>query len=376
MAVKSWRRKPLGLFSKAVLWANVCAVAALFVSYLAPVINPKTFWPIAFFGIAYLPLLVVNILFIAYWAFRRGRFVLLSFTAILLGWGTLTKHVGFHTGGVDLSADSTGRDPNHVRLLTYNVHFFRTFHQDDTEPTIRNEAMQLMDSVSPDVICIQEYYTRQKGKFRMAKAFEREIGMRYHYFLPTAENEYEAYGMAIFSKYPIVGSGQVSGHEHGVNRVIYADIDKNGRIFRIYNVHLRSIGFQKEDYEFIKRPAKTLEKDAASTRRIGARLKWAFSERSAQAEALRRHSQDCKTPYVIAGDFNDTPLSYAVNNVSSDLVNAFREKGRGWGVTYNGDFPNFQIDYILASKDFKVSRYQIIKARLSDHYPVWADLEL
>lgn len=374
MAAKSRRLKRLNFFSRSVLWTNFFAVGGLLLSYLAPVINPQAFWPIAFFGIAYLPLLLINVLFIIYWLVRRVKFAVISAFAILIGWGTLAKHFGFHA---KVSASEIAlRDSSDIRLLTYNVHFFRTFEQEDTELTIRKETMQLMDSISPDVICIQEYYTRQKGKNRMAKAFEREMGMPYYYFLPTAENDYEAYGLAIFSRYPIVASGYLPNHEHGVNRVIYADIDKGGRIFRVYNVHLRSIGFQKEDYEFIKSPAKTLEKDAASTKRIGARLKWAFSARSDQADALRKHSQECEIPYLIAGDFNDTPLSYAVSNVSSGLQNAFREKGRGWGVTYNGDFPNFQIDYILASKDFEVARYQIIKAKLSDHYPVWADLKL
>ncbi len=210
----------------------------------------------------------------------------------------------------------------------------------------------------------------------MVKEFENEIGMAYHYISPTAGNDYEAYGMAIFSRYPIVASGHLPDHQYGVNRIIYVDIDKKGKIFRVYNVHLRSFGFQKEDYDFIKSPSKTIEKDAASTKRIGARLKHAFTARSAQAEALREHSRACQTPYLIAGDFNDTPLSYAVNKVSAGLQNAFREKGRGWGVTYNGDFPNFQIDYILSTKEFKVHHYQIIKAKLSDHYPVWADFQL
>ncbi len=374
MAAKSRRWKRLGFFSRSVLWVNFFAVAALLLSYLAPVINPKTFWPIAFFGIAYLPLLLVNGLFVGYWLVRRARFALISLLAILVGWSTLINHFGFNA--VVSHEEVVSRDTAHIRLFTYNVHFFRTFEQKDTEPTIREEAMRLIDSVSPDVICVQEYYTRQKGAYRMAKAFQREIGMPYYYVLPTAQNDYEAYGMAIFSRYPIVASGHLPDHEYGVNRIIYADIDKGGRIFRVYNVHLRSIGFQKEDYEFIKSPAKTLEKDAASTKRIGARLKWAFNARSAQADALQAHSQACEIPYLIAGDFNDTPLSYAVNKVSSGLQNAFREKGRGWGVTYNGDFPNFQIDYILASKDFEVIRYQIVKAKLSDHYPVWADLRL
>lgn len=374
MARKRGRTKRLGLFSKSMLLATILAAAALLFSYLAPVINPRTFWPIAFFGIAYLPLLAINGLFVAYWLVRRARFAAIPLLAILVGWNTLQKHFGFN----DKVPESVVASPDtaHIRVMTYNVHFFRAFEQEDTKLTIRKQAMQLMGDLSPDVICIQEYYTRQKGKYNMAEEFEREINMPYHYISPTAANDYEAYGMAIFSRYPIVESGILPEHEYGVNRIIYTDIDKGGRVFRVYNVHLRSFGFQKEDYDFINNPSKTIEKDAASTKRIGARLKHAFTARSAQADALREHSQACGLPYLIAGDFNDTPLSYAVNEVSAGLRNAFREQGRGWGVTYNGDFPNFQIDYILTSKAFDIHHYQIVKAKLSDHYPVWADLQL
>lgn len=374
MARKRGRIKRLGFISKSVLLVTVLAAGALLLSYLAPVINPQTFWPFAFLGIAYLPLLAINGLFVVYWLVRRARFAIIPLFAILVGWNTLQKHYGFSSPVPESIV--TSPDTGSIRILTYNVHFFREFEQKDTKMTIREQAMQLMDSVSPDVICIQEYYTRQQGKYDMAKEFERKIGMSYHYVSPTAQNDYEAYGMAVFSRYPIVGSGVLPEHEYGVNRIIYTDIDKEGRVFRVYNVHLRSFGFQKEDYDFINNPSKAIEQDAASTKRIGARLKHAFRARSAQAEALREHSRSCDLPYLIAGDFNDTPLSYAVNEVSAGLRNAFREKGRGWGVTYNGDFPNFQIDYILSSKAFEVQHYQVIKAKLSDHYPVWADFRL
>ncbi len=366
--------KRLGFFSKSMLLANLFAALGLLLSYLAPLINPQVCWPIAFFGIAYLPLLLINFLFVVYWLVRSARFAAISLLVILIGWNTFRNHYGFGTKIPETVVASP--DTGYIRLLTYNVHFFRAFEQEDTKLTIRKQVMQVMGEVSPDVICIQEYYTRQKGKYQMAGEFERDMGMPFHYISPTAENDYEAYGLAIFSKYPIIDSGVLPEHEYGVNRIIYVDIDKGGQVFRVYNVHLRSFGFQKEDYDFINNPSRTLEKDAASTKRIGGRLKHAFRARSAQAAALREHSRACGQPYVIAGDFNDTPLSYAVNEVSTGLRNAFREQGRGWGITYNGDFPNFQIDYILSSKAFQVHHYQIIKTKLSDHYPVWADLQL
>src|SRR5690606_29006811 len=248
-------------------------VAALLLSYLAPVVNPMWFWPIAFLGIAYLPLLLINVLFVVYWVVRRAPYAAISLVAILVGWNTLNKHVGF-SAAVPAAVVST-RDSTAIRLLTYNVHFFKTFEEQDNTPTVKDEIMQVINEVSPDVVCIQEYYTRQRGQHNMSEAFEKQIGLPYYYVLPSAQNDYEAYGLAIFSKYPIVASGRLSDHEYGVNRTIYADIKKNGEIFRVYNVHLRSIGFQQEDYDFIKAPAKTIEEDAASTRRIGSRLKQA-----------------------------------------------------------------------------------------------------
>ena len=74
------------------------------------------------------------------------------------------------------------------------------------------------------------------------------------------------------------------------------------------------------------------------------------------------------------GDFNDTPMSYSVNILSKNMNNAFEQKGFGWGVTYFGILPIFQIDYILCDKKIKIEDYGILKEKLSDHYPIWADL--
>jgi len=91
---------------------------------------------------------------------------------------------------------------------------------------------------------------------------------------------------------------------------------------------------------------------------------------------IKEDAAKCPYPYIISGDFNDTPTSYAVNKMSEGLKNAFCEKGSGFGRTYNGDFPNYQIDYIMASPAFNVLSYQIIEKKLSDHYPVRSDLVL
>lgn len=367
-------KNKLGWFGNMLLVINFLAAILLLISYITPWIDPKVFWPMALFGVAYLHLLIANILFVLIWLFKHPRFSLISLIAILLGWNTLNSHFGLNDKA-ELQRDLQV-NTNSIRALTYNVHLFRTTDEETEDLSTKEAALQLMAEIEADVICLQEYYTRHKGKNDIAAKMKDELGMEHQFVYSVAENDQEAYGMAIFSKYPILDSGHLPDFQRGVNSIIYVDIEKEGQKFRVYNVHLRSYGFQKEDFDFIKSPAGTIEKNMSSTKRLGARLKRAFTIRSQQARSLRKHSENNEMPYMIMGDFNDTPLSFAVNHVGKGMNNSFRKKGRGWGETYRGNFSNVQIDYIMASNEFKVAQHQIVKKQLSDHFAVWADLTL
>lgn len=366
------RKKSLGFISTVVLLFNIMAIVALLLSYLAPIVKPQTFWPIAFLGIGYPVILTVNILFILFWLIKKPKLALLSLISIIVGWGALSKNIGVGRAASPHPDDDTSA----IRIMSYNVQMFQGLKEDAAHR--REETVAIIDSVSPDVLCVQEFYTRAKGLSDMKQLFERKLDLQYSYFIPAAENEYDAYGIAIFSKYPIIDSGilNVNKHERIVNRIVYADINKSGKNFRVYNVHLQSIGFDQQDYDYIKQGPGASQADVESTKRIGRRLKRAYLKRNEQVDILYSHTQTVSIPYVVAGDFNDTPLSYSVNRLSSGMTNAFVEKGEGLGVTYNGAFPNFQIDYILASQEFKVKNFQIVPHKLSDHFPIWSDLQL
>ena len=111
-------------------------------------------------------------------------------------------------------------------------------------------------------------------------------------------------------------------------------------------------------------------------RRIILKLKGGFIERGLQVALIRQHASKCPYPYILMGDFNDTPSSYAFNQMEIGMNNTFREKGTGVGKTFNGGFASFQIDYILSSKQFHVLDYHIIHKLISDHYPVLSEVAL
>lgn len=308
---------------------------------------------------------------------KKSKYAFLSFFALLIGYIPLKKHLGFHSKPTEEIMRQP--DSSAIRVLTYNVHLFRE-KDEDIEPKTKTSITELIQSVSPDIVCMQEFYTRKRGRYNMREKIASDLGLPHSYFHPVIENEYEAYGLIILSRFPIKNAGSIPDYKgrKTLNRVIYADIVKNGRAFRVYNIHLQSIGFQPRDYAFVKEVQKhAFEKNnLSSTKRIGSRLKKAFYDRSEQAKHVKEEIERCRKPIILTGDFNDTPLSFAVNTISDNLNNSFREKGSGWGITYNGDFPNFQIDYILSSKVFEVKHYQILKKKLSDHYAVWSDLKL
>jgi endonuclease/exonuclease/phosphatase family metal-dependent hydrolase len=133
---------------------------------------------------------------------------------------------------------------------------------------------------------------------------------------------------------------------------------------------------QDEEKEFIQKATTEHVKDEERTRQVGRKLKAAFTNRSEQAKSLRAHIENSPYPCVVMGDFNDTPMSYSVNTIGQGMYNAFEKQGFGWGVTHHALIPIFQIDYIFCGKQLFVDNYGIVKEKLSDHYPIWADLRI
>jgi endonuclease/exonuclease/phosphatase family metal-dependent hydrolase len=365
-------KKKLPLFDKLVLWFNCGIALALLISYLAPITDPRKYWIIAFFGLAYPPVLLLNILLIVYWMFRRNWYALVSVLCILIGINVLKNNIGFNWR----SDSEKLMDVNAFRFMTYNVHNFKKF-SGGRDTSTKTEILTLIKDQSPDIIGIQEFFTRKRGRYAMTDSIKKGLGFKHYYFENIIGNTDETIGIAVFSKFPITNTGFIPLSEaRSENQCIYVDIKKAKRIFRIYSVHLQSIKFKSEDYQYLDTVTQHGRTDITSTRRLAGKLKRAFIRRAEQVFTIKEHTKTCPYPYIIAGDFNDTPTSFAVSQMSKGLKNAFREKGVGLGRTYNGDFPNYQIDYILASNQFDVRSYRIIEKKLSDHYPIVSDLVL
>jgi endonuclease/exonuclease/phosphatase family metal-dependent hydrolase len=224
----------------------------------------------------------------------------------------------------------------------------------------------------PDIICFQEYDFQQKGNTNINRIMRLLRPAKYYYAFANYETDaIDGMGLMILSKYPILKKVRI-GFKRSGNAAMYIDVSINGYLTRIFCVHLQSLKFLKDNYDYLSAPElKYNDRSKDAIKDIGIKIKAAFMLRAQQAEYLSGYIKKCPYPIIVCGDFNDTPVSYSYHVMKGDLKDAFREAGHGFGKTYNGLAPSFRIDYVLFSKHMGASFFETIQVDYSDHFPVF-----
>lgn len=233
-----------------------------------------------------------------------------------------------------------------------------------------------MEEEHPQIVCFQEFYTDEEGIFENIDRIRRQLQTSGYHFEKVFSKDQHHWGIATFTSYPIVSSGRIDLDNSLRNIAMYTDIKVGEQVIRVYNLHLQSIHFQPEDYQYLEKVKEKKKPDINSSKKILSKLKYAFIKRAVQAEIIAEHIKNCSLPVIVCGDFNDMPVSYAYQTIANGLQDAFVEAGTGLGITYAGFLPAFRIDYILFHKTLSAQDYFTIKKKYSDHYPIVCVLRL
>jgi endonuclease/exonuclease/phosphatase family metal-dependent hydrolase len=352
-----------------VLLLNGVAVLSLLLAYAAAAFTPDVMGYLSLFGLAYPFSLLANLVFIFYWYFRKRKFMLLSVSFIILGMNHLLAFFQISTSGrVDPNAKQ-------LKVLTYNVHVFDVFDKKEGANT-RDAIYDLLNREQADVVCFQEFYQSEKNKsYPTRDTLIQFLPSKYYHERYThAIGGQQYFGVVTLSKYPIIRKGFVPFATDVNNFCIYIDILKDADTVRVYNAHLQSIRFKKEDYDLANGKTEQSEIDDAG-KRIARRLKSAFVKRQEQVNRIAASIRACPHPAILCGDFNDPPVSYTYCTLTERLEDSFRACGNGIGNTYIGAFPSFRIDYILHSPSMETIEYETLPEKLSDHHAVTATLQ-
>lgn len=352
-------------FQKIILFLTGLSTLALLISYSSMLLSPKIFWWVSFFGLAYLPVLCVFLLFTLYWFFAKKKVFYFLLIILLIGYKAHANTFALHVN------NSNKEEQTSYKILTWNVKGLDAYN-----PKVplqnRDAIIQEIAEAKADIICLQEFNTYQnesKEKSNLQTLLQ-ETGLPYYHYYRAYENKKEtrSFGVIIFSKFPIKHTGVVSYQNTSkLNSTIYADLEIENSIVRVYSAHLQSTQLTHKDLAFVDQVDNS-ETDFDSERVIG-KLNNAFQMRALQADSVANSIAVCKYPLIVCGDFNDTPVSYTYRKISSGLQDAFLKRGRGIGSTFI-DLPFLRIDYSLFSEDyFEIQKYEKIKTKLSDHYP-------
>ncbi len=275
-----------------------------------------------------------------------------------------------------------------LRVMSYNVRLFDVYNwvlrEEWDNWQERTDNGLILDSIyrtiryeNPDIICFQEYFNQPNGEYKTKKEFKRKQGYKYVHDEYSFKEKGSHYGMATFSKFPIINKEFIPFNNSQNNGVLLSDIKTKDKTIRVLNVHLQSFKFGSEHYRYIK-GLKDSTIDAlniAKTKDLAGQLSSGFKKRINQLEILKQQIKSSPYPVIICSDLNEIPLSYVYENLSEELYDSFLESGSGLGVTHASNYPFMRIDYILTSQDLNPTSFHVVEKELSDHYPIVAEIQ-
>lgn len=287
------------------------------------------------------------------------RFIKLSIHVLLFGivlWlvGRFVSHG---------SAPQGLANTHQISVLTYNTGRMGEFKKADRNAVIHN----ILD-INADVVCLQEVEVYKDNNYLTFHDLKKALNTYpYTYFDFKIYNKRRQYGLAVFSRYPLINKNTI--HYASVGNISdYCDMVVGKDTVRLFNNHLESNRLTAGDLP------DSLSKNEfiISAQRINDKMGKARPTRNAQAAIIRQAINDSPYPAIVVGDFNSLPVSYVYNKIRGwDLQDTFlRTSWLRLGNTFMTHHIGVRIDYILVSHSLTPQRTEVLRLQGSDHYPL------
>lgn len=342
------------LFISLLLGGNVFIIGFLWLCCACTMVPPSTVPQCVVLTLAFPFFLFADIAFFLFWLIFKARYALVSLLGMLVVGGYVLDYCPLNVRNRE-TADST------LLVVSYNIGAVG-----GEEDFL--DFSEFMRQTGADILCLQEV-SPTLLTMPCFKAVTDSLG----YSVLTEGTR------CIVSRLPVVerelpehvvdesGNGtQVGFLLHGADTLM------------VVNNHLESYRLtddEKSDYKnAIKHPdsRQSVRTGFALARRIAGSAR----ERGMQVDSLCRLI-DTQRNYstIVCGDFNDTPISYACQQVGKRLQNAWRHGGSGVGVSYNQVGFYVRIDHLFFSPDWTCTGARMESGiLLSDHYPLFTYL--
>ena len=343
---------------------TVSLSVVLLIAYLTPHVAPSTFGSLTIVGI-FAPILYIGeVICLLCWMIM-GRWKIVGVVALLLVPGLF--HISDFYNVVYMRQVEQKPSRGSFTLMSYNV---RGFRNDSSSRAVDNHVAYFESQELADIVCFQEYALDIPNVERIDSLFNARQNRLY------VKDVVESGEVVLrtYSRFPIVGSGSLSGEGRGTSLWVDVIVGKNDTL-RVFNNHLHSMNISSEDSSDIEH-GKILN-DGDRMQSIVDRIAKNSSIRAEYVDTLRTIVDSSPYRNIICGDFNDTPMSYVYGELKNGYVDAFEQCGSGYGYTFRPMHGTLRIDYILFSQELEAESYLADKSNeLSDHLPITARLKI
>lgn len=331
-------------------WSNLLLVLVSLVTLLAPYANPVYFWPLSITGLLFPWFLLLHLVFIGLWIYRKHWYFLFSLGWIIMNWNHFDSLVGF-------SASTPSSES--LSALTLNCHSFIS-PRTNKGPNAKEWEDLIGEIKDIDFLFFQEFPKRGRYPGSGSAVAKKLFARHWPYQYTTKEGR-----LAMLSKYPLSGK-KVDYFDGVANGYMMATAKVADKKIQLVNIHL-----QTNRITGIAGGLNTRNiQEKGSLRKIVEmlrRYKNASIKRAKQSRKIATVIGKNTNLLILGGDFNDTPLSNAYYNINQELRDGFRAKGSGIGTTYLGKLPGLRIDYIFLGKGLLIDAYRHRKTPFSDH---------
>lgn len=372
MPARNKKRKFRDVVKLVIFLTNIFAIALLFSSFLAWNVSTLKTNLFSYIGLGFGFILLLNIAYLVFWLlFSKWKYAAICLIALLICYKPVTTFF-------PIKINQPKAPEKSIQILTYNV---QGFPKERDKNSKERPILDYISETDADIVCLQEYLVSKTGQSIFSQQdVNRKLSM-YPYRSVTgleSSGKYHILGLACFSKYPIEDTHEVV-FESSYNGAAVYTINIEGKRYTVANVHLESNSIMAEDkklYSDFLQNTDSVKLETVTTN-IRNRLGSAYRMRAKQVNQVKDYIKTQGTQgTIICGDFNDTPISYAYNQMKKGLQDAYVSSSFGPGITYNEYLFLFRIDYIMHSDNFKAYQTKVDKIDHSDHYPLRTWLEL
>ena len=369
------------IIKKTLITVNTIVGISMLLLYTLPYSNQDYFWMLNIIAISFPILLTVQIIFLFVWLILKPRLALLPVFFCVLSYKLI-----FSVFGIQKTDSIVSETENRYKILSWNIHMFNFFERKGKPD---EKMIQKIRQQKADILCVQELvfsldtnsaFTFEKMKKKLgypyaAVANDRSFGV--HTSNKNNKAKYHPFCIAIFSNHPIIRWKKIQTLPEYNHTFLWADILLKEDTVRVFNIHLQSMYLAKDDYTFIEQIDRQDVDDVSNHgKSIIKKIKNANYLRAIQILDVKKAILESPHPVILAGDFNDVPNSYAYQQMSRMLKDAFLEKGQGIGRTFMKISPTLRIDYIFYPEQFKILDFNTHQWGMSDHNAIEASFAL